>query len=236
MCVTLSKSIRLSPTLSFTAPSSNATCSTAPVTTSEASVTPMIVRPTRPAAAETRWAASAVSSVSGRICEMFVRLTACSTCLLGHDRVGVFVVVFRDPLDDVELGLAVCDRHAIDRADERLGVVVQGHDRLSDHAAGRGHVLAQEHGVERFAQPVVGPDFADLADLLEHLCIVHRLQRILVLHLGNHQGDEFVHVDLVERVRRARRLRAVDVVAPVAEIAVMIGSSYRLSVVGCRLL
>ena len=61
----------------------------------------------------------------------------------------------------------------------------------------------KQHGVERAGELVGGADLADLVDLVQHLAVVHRIERILILHFGDQQLQEHVEIEIVERVELA---------------------------------
>ena len=109
---------------------------------------------------------------------------------------------------ELELRLAVFDRDARDGAGDRLVVVGNGLHVFADEIGRAGDVLTQQHGIERGGELVGGADLADLVDLVEHLRVVHRIERILILHFVDEQLQEHVEVQIVERVVLAELLAA----------------------------
>ena len=86
--------------------------------------------------------------------------------------------------------------------DHPLVVVGEGVDFRADQVRRAGDVLAQQHRVERLGELVGRADFANLADLRQHVLVVERIERILVLQLGDHQLQKRAQVDVVDRIGR----------------------------------
>lgn len=90
------------------------------------------------------------------------------------------------------------DRRTSHHAFNVLCVVRQRRDPFADQAARGGRVLSQQNGSQRVRELVRRTDLADLADLLNEFTVLHRVERILVLHLRDQQPEELVNIDIVQ--------------------------------------
>ena len=107
---------------------------------------------------------------------------------------------------DVELWRAVVDRHARHRAGHLLIVVRDAVDLSANQVRRAGNVLAEEHRVERVGEFVAGGDLPHLRDLIQHLAAVHRIERILILQLRDHELQKRIDVQAADRAIRVRGL------------------------------
>ena len=88
--------------------------------------------------------------------------------------------------------------YALHHAKQNVPVIGQRLHLLSNQATGGRDPLTLLHRFQRLTQLIGRTDLADLADLLQHFRVLHRIERILVLQFGDHQLQKVIHVQLTQ--------------------------------------
>ena len=105
----------------------------------------------------------------------------------------------------MQLRDTLVDRDAIHDARDRLSVIRERRDVGAHQICGARYILAEQNRVKRLCKFIRRTDSANLSDLIQHVLVVHRIERILLLKLGDHELQKRIHVDVVDRVARRGR-------------------------------
>ena len=98
---------------------------------------------------------------------------------------------------ELEEDLVVFHAHRTDQADDVVIVFIQALHEFPDQISGRSKLILQGQSLERVLELGGGLQLADLAHLRQNFLVFRRLQRILILQLGEHHLDEVIRVELV---------------------------------------
>ena len=100
----------------------------------------------------------------------------------------------------MQLRHALVDRDAIHDARDRLPVIRERRDVGAHQICGTRYILAEQNGVKRLCKFIRRTDSANLSNLIQHVLVVHRIERILLLKLCDHELQKRVHVNVVDRI------------------------------------